>query len=149
MKKYLSILLLSFIAFINASYLSYKAYIFIKDPLGLTSLCDINKIASCSEVLRHPLSQIFGIPFPWIALLVYPVIFALAFWGYKSKNIFAAKAIAALSFGGVLFNGFIIYREIRFIHAYCLLCLMCSAIILAIHLLSWKILCDAKKQKTA
>ena len=141
--KFLVISILSFLAFINASYLSYKAYFFrFIDPSGLSSFCDISKTFSCSEVLRHPLSQFFGISFPWIALIVYPILFIISYLGYKSGKRFLnyAKALVALSFLGMLFNGFIIYREVVYIHTYCLLCLLCTVIIISIFSLSVSII---------
>ena len=136
-KKFFIIQILSVLAFINASYLSYKSY-FVRfvDSAGLTSFCDVSKIFTCTDVLRHPLSQVFGISFPWIAMFVYPVIFVLAFLGYKKLTNIYAKILVVVSFLGVLFNGFILYREIFFIHAYCLLCLLCTFIILSIFIIS-------------
>ena len=121
MKKYRIIIFLSAIALVNAAYLSYKAYFFrYIDPQGLTSFCDFSSFNSCSEVLRHPLSSVFGIPFPWVALAVYPILLGLAWYGYKHQSYTQAKALAILSFMGMCFNGFIIYREIFFIKAFCL-----------------------------
>lgn len=135
--KFLTILILSALAFINAGYLSYKAY-FVRfvDPTGLSSFCDVSKFFSCTDVLRHPLSQIFGLSFPWIALVVYPIIFIIAFLGYRKGYLIYMKLLAVVSFLGLLFNGFILYREFSFIHAYCLLCLLCTAIIVGIFLIS-------------
>lgn len=137
--KFLTICILSGIAFINASYLSYKAYLFrFVDPLGLSSFCDVSHTFSCTEVLRHPLSQVFGISFPWVAMVVYPVLFAIAYYGYKARGggTGFAKVLAILSFLGMLFNGFFIYREAMYIHSYCILCLMCTVIIVSIFLVS-------------
>ncbi len=145
MKHYRSIVILSAIAMINAAYLSYKAYFFrYVDPLGLTSFCDFSKFNSCSEVLRHPLSNVFGIPFPWVALAVYPILLGLAWYGYKKQSITQAKIIATFSFLGVCFNGFIIYREILFIKAFCILCFICTLIIITIFILSLKIVKESK-----
>ncbi len=138
-------MVLALIALINAVYLSYKAYYFrYVDPLGLTSICDFSKVNSCSEVLRRPLANVFSIPFPWIALVVYPILLGLAWYGYKQQSYVQAKILATLSFLGMCFNGFIIYREIAFIHAYCLLCLMCTAIIVSIFFLSLSLIKEGK-----
>jgi uncharacterized membrane protein len=146
MKKYQIIMVLALIALVNAAYLSYKAYYFrYVDPLGLTSICDFSKVNSCSEVLRHPLANVFGIPFPWVALVVYPILLGLAWYGYKQQSYAQAKVLAGLSFLGMCFNGFIIYREIFFIHAYCLLCLMCTAIIVSIFFLSLSLVKEGKR----
>lgn len=145
MNKYRIIIVLAVIAIVNAAYLSYKAYFFrYVDPLGLTSFCDFSSFNSCSEVLRHPLSNVFGIPFPWVALVVYPILLGLAWYGYKHQSYTQAKALATLSFLGMCFNGFIIYREILFIKAFCLLCFMCTLIIISIFFLSLSILREAK-----
>jgi uncharacterized membrane protein len=139
--KFFIICILSTVAFINASYLSYKAYFFrFIDPKGLSSFCDVSSTFSCSNVLQHPLSQVFGISFPWIALFVYPVLFFLAYRGYMSPKLQYAKILAMLSFLGMLFNGFIIFREVMYIHTYCLLCLLCTAIIVSIFLISLSML---------
>lgn len=150
MKKYRIIIFLSAIALVNAAYLSYKAYFFrYIDPQGLTSFCDFSAFNSCSEVLRHPLSSVFGIPFPWVALAVYPILLGLAWYGYKHQSYTEAKALAILSFMGMCFNGFIIYREIFFIKAFCLLCFICTLIIISIFFLSLSLLREAKRNTDA
>lgn len=138
--KFLILQIISGVAIINASYLSYKAY-FVRfvDPNGLSSFCDISKLFSCTDVLRHPLSQVFGLSFPWIALVVYPVIFVVAWYGYRRGNILYAKIISIVSLLGILFNGFILYREAFIINSYCLLCLLCTVIIISIFLISTSI----------
>lgn len=147
MKKYRIIIILAVVAFVNAAYLSYKAYYFrYIDPAGLTSLCDFSQFNSCSEVLRHPLSNVFGIPFPWVAFVVYPILLGLAWYGYKHQSYVQAKVLAVLSFLGMCFNGFIIYREIFFIKAFCLLCFICTLIIISIFFLSLSILKEAKRK---
>lgn len=147
MNKYRIIIVLATIALVNAAYLSYKAYFFrYVDPLGLTSFCDFSKFNSCSEVLRHPLANVFGIPFPWVALAVYPILLGLAWYGYTHRSYAQAKVLAILSFMGMCFNGFIIYREIFFIKAFCLLCFICTLIIISIFFLSLSILKEAKRQ---
>ncbi len=139
--KLFAIQVLSALAFINASYLSYKAYyVRFVDPLGLSSFCDISKLFSCTDVLRHPLSQVFGLSFPWIAMVVYPVIFALAFLGSRHFKWMYVQVLVVVSFLGILFNGFIIYREFFFIHAFCILCLLCTLIIVSIFGLSLSML---------
>lgn len=136
-KKYTIIAALAAVAIVNAAYLSYKAYMFqFVDPYKLTTICDFSRFSSCSSVLRHPLSLVFGIPFPWVALVVYPILLGLAWYGYRKASLTPAKIIVVLSGLGMAFNGFIIYREIRYIHAYCILCLLCTAIIITIFILS-------------
>lgn len=140
---------LAVVAIINAAYLSYKSYLYHFANAGkLSTICDFSKWSSCTDVLRDPLSLVFGIPFPWIALVVYPVLLGLAWYGYKKSSYAQAKVLAVLSAMGMCFNGFIIYREIRFIHAYCILCLICTAIIITIFVLSIQMIQESKKEAT-
>ena len=147
MKKYSIIIILASLAIVNAAYLSYKSYVYhFVNADKLTTICDFSRWSSCTDVLRNPLSLVFGIPFPWIALLVYPVLLGLAWYGYKKASFGPARIIAILSGLGMCFNGFIIYREIRFIHAYCILCLICTAIIISIFILSLQLVQESKNK---
>lgn len=135
MKKNIVIILLSIIATINAAYLTGKAY----GMLGSgSSFCDINNRWSCANVVNHPAAYIAGIPFPAIALVVYPIIILIAImwlyckdWGKKNY-----KILTLLSAGWILFNSYIIYQETFVINAFCPLCLMCTAIIISIFIIS-------------
>lgn len=129
----------------NAAYLSYQAYE-IMNGGGFGSFCDINSTVSCTNVLESPLSRVFGIPFPMIALAVYPVLLALALVGRTKDDAKFFKAIAVLSAMGTAFNSLIIYRETFQIKAFCLLCLMCTAIIVTILAISGR---QARKACTA
>jgi uncharacterized membrane protein len=130
MKKYLIIMVLSFVAIVNASYLSYIAF------SEMDSFCDISEALSCSAALTNPATIFFGIPFPTIALIAYPIIFLIALWGYKTKKSENFLYLILLSIGGILFNSYIIYQEFL-IGAYCPLCLMCSVIIVSIFIMSY------------
>ena len=68
-----------------------------------------------------------------IALVVYPIIAGLAICGLKRKDSLSPmKWLAILAGGGILFNSFIIYKEVTVINAYCYLCLICTALIVTI-----------------
>lgn len=140
--KLIIISVLSFWAFFNAFYLSYdwlfsiesaaSLYFPVGDIIVGGSFCDINEKLSCSTVLQHPLSQIYGVPFPVFAMVVYPIIILVALlWMFgKIKNVF--KILVAMWVGGIMFNGYFIYQEIFNIGAFCPLCLLCTAIIIII-----------------
>jgi uncharacterized membrane protein len=136
-KKYLLIMVLSLVAIVNATYLSQKAYYFQKlESYTGTSVCDINDTVSCSIVLQSSYSKVFGVPFPYIALAVYPVILIIAFLGMRRNSLMPIKIISVLSLMGMLFNFFIMYREIIFVKAFCILCFICTLIIISIFTLS-------------
>ncbi len=150
--KLMIICIISVIAIINAFYLSYDWIFDIEQstnnfifPISNVSgsetaawakFCDINETLSCTTVLQNPLSQIYGVPFPAIALFVYPVIFLVSlFWlWWVMKNHF--KILAAMWLGWISFNGYFIYQETFNIWAFCPLCVICSAIIITIFTLS-------------
>gem|GEM_PF-1466119 len=88
--KYILILVLALIALGNAAYLSYTAYQLLHPVAGvtITSACDISKTLSCSNVIIHPDTMIAGIPFPYLALVVYPIITLLAIWGlFRTRKV--------------------------------------------------------------
>lgn len=128
-KKYFVISILSVIATINAAYLTYIAY------STSSGFCDISETFSCANALSSPETQIFGVPFPAIALIVYPIIFLIAFFSHK-KNRDSFKILLGISGGGILFNSYFIYQE-YLLGAYCPLCLLCSIIIITIFVLSF------------
>lgn len=139
--------MLAAVAIVNAGYLSFKAYgyHFAGNPV-LSTACDAFGVGSCSDVLRHPLSLVFGIPFPFIALVVYPILFCIAWYGRCHVTTMPAKVLVVLSGMGMGFNSFIIYREIFFIHQYCLLCLLCTVIIISIFFLALSIVRSARNE---
>lgn len=147
MKKYIIILVLALIAFANAAYLSYESYQFwfSANADALRNMpCDLTAHLSCSGILSNPRALIFGIPFPMIALIVYPIIFWLAFSGYLRKSLTEAKILTGLAFGGMCFNSYVISQE-YVISVFCPLCAMCSVIIVSIFILS---LCIWKTKKS-
>jgi len=78
MKKLYTIIALALISIGNAIYLTISAFQY---KAGDTSnfLCDINDTLSCSNLFAFDFSWILGIPFPAIAMVVYPVITIIAF----------------------------------------------------------------------
>jgi vitamin K epoxide reductase family len=141
-KKYLAIIVLAFLGIINAAYLSHQAYLALNpDMLSFLngSFCDINETFSCTNFLAQPESRVFGIPFPWIAAVVYPVLFVLALIGNAKKSVCLTKTIMILAFCGLAFNGYVIYNEAT-IGVFCPLCMMCTGYIVTIGILAALIL---------
>lgn len=92
---------------------------------------------SCTSVFSNTASQIFGIPFPTIALVVYPILLVIALLGYYKKIDNHRSWLKWLSLGGMIFNWYIIFQETFVIKAFCPLCLLCTGIIITIHVLSY------------
>lgn len=139
MRKLIIICVLSIIAFINAVYLTYENYkietINSNAPLW-TSICDINNSFSCTNVLSSWYSKVFWLPFPAIAMFVYPIIFLIAYlwinWVIKKPY----NILALMWIWWIIFNWYFILQEFLHIWSYCPLCMICSAIITTIFILS-------------
>ncbi|MGE4444263.1 MAG: vitamin K epoxide reductase family protein [Candidatus Altimarinota bacterium] len=134
MKKLYAILILALASLGNAIYLTISAFNY---KAGDTSafFCDVNDTLSCSNLFAFPFAWIFGIPFPAIAMVVYPIIALIALLAIlgKTKKHFIFLLIIALM--GMSFNSYIIYNE-YLIGIYCLACLACSIAITSIAILS-------------
>jgi len=85
MKKLWVILILCVVAFANAFYLTSKAYELKNQQqeqgVKFDSFCDFNKSFACSPVLLSPYAQFFGVPFPAVAMVVYPILALIAILG--------------------------------------------------------------------
>lgn len=139
--KFKAIITLSIIALINAAYLSAKA----RWLFEWNTFCDINSRRSCANVVAHPAAYIGPIPFPAIALVVYPILLILAIIGLRSRTPRKYfKTLSVLSGLWILFNAYIIYQETYVIKAFCPLCLLCTAVIITIFIVS---LLGYKKKK--
>lgn len=148
-KKLIAIIVLTILGMINAFYLSYEAYQAL-NPSALNfiggSFCDINKQFSCTGFLATPDSRVFGIPFPWIAALVYPILFVLSVAAYFHNSRNLVRIVTILAFCGLAFNGYVISREFK-VGVFCPLCLMCTGYILTIGILGLLILKDSKNSE--
>ncbi|MDD2871147.1 MAG: vitamin K epoxide reductase family protein [Candidatus Gracilibacteria bacterium] len=137
--KLIIIIILSIIAIFNASYLTIGAYDLLEAKRNSTGIipfvCDINSTFSCSSLFNYSFTRIFGVPFPLIALFVYPMIILIAILGLTGVIKKHFSILFYLGIGGFLFNSYFIVNEIM-VNTYCLLCLMCTFIIITIAILS-------------
>ncbi len=135
-KLFVAVIVLAAFAFGNAVYLTTQAYtlkIKMAESVGnYSTFCDINSTFSCSNVLLSPRAQFFGLPFPAVAMVVYPIIFLVALLGYLGICRKAFPILAGMAIGGMCFNGYYIFQEAVYIGSFCPLCLMCTAIIISI-----------------
>jgi uncharacterized membrane protein len=144
MKKLITIIIISFIASINAGYLTYNAYLLKVSQGGQFNLwvwntnsdivwfaCDFNSTFSCSSVFTNDFAWILWIPFSLIALIVYPIIIVIAYLWIKKKIQNVYKILLIMVIWWIFFNWYVIVNE-YLIWVYCFLCLICTAIIIAI-----------------
>jgi len=148
-KKLKIIVALAIFGILNAFYLSYD-WIFWVSTMVWGWACDINDTLSCSTVIDSDLTKFFWIPFPVIALTVYPIILITTLLGLFWKIQKHFKILAAMWAGWMMFNWYIIYQETFNIGAFCPVCLMCTGLIITIFILSFlevKKDCIASKKK--
>lgn len=138
MKKLIIICILSIIAFFNATYLTYQNNLIEKasEKWQISSFCDINNTFSCTNVLSSPYSKVFDLPFTAIAMVVYPIIFLIAFLGISWIIKKPYHILSVMWIGWITFNSYFILQEILYIKAFCPLCLICTAIIISIFIIS-------------
>lgn len=134
MKKLYAILALAIISFWNALYLTISA---LKYKAWDTEkfICDINDKLSCSSLFSFDFSWFWNIPFPAIAMIVYPVIAIIAFFTLKNKIKKWYQILLWLAIWWMLFNSYIIYNEF-IIWVFCPACLACTLAITIIAILS-------------
>jgi len=122
---------------IDAGYLTNEAYK-IKNAVkvfgwnwNLWFACDVNATFSCSSVFNEDFAWILGLPFSQIALAIYPIIIVIwILWlMWKIKNPF--KILLFIVWWWIIFNWYVIINEF-FLGSYCLLCLICTAIIITV-----------------
>lgn len=111
-----TLIIISFIGFIDASYLTIQHF------TGATLNCSI--IKGCDVVTSSKYSQIFGIPIALFGLLYYFTILIGTLIYYDTRNIKIIKVIQPLTVLGFLFSGWLIYTMFFLIKALCQYCLL-------------------------
>ena len=145
MKKLYFIIFLCLVSIANAIYLTnaalnYKAW----DTSKL--FCDVSDTLSCSNLFWFDFAWIFGIPFPAIALIVYPIIALIAILGILKKIKSPFKILFPIWLAGISFNSYFLVNE-TIVWVFCLACLICFFSIFLITTLSWlSLICKKCKQ---
>lgn len=154
-KKLLFIVIISIVATFNAAYLTYMAYTvtaptffwsWLASAISTSYSCDINSTFSCSTVFSNDFSWIFTLPFSLYALFIYPIIIIVALLWLFRKIYNHYKIILAIAIWWIIFNWYIIVNE-YLISAYCILCLICTVIIIINGWISIKWIKEAKNRK--
>ena len=135
MKNYI-ILFLSVIAEINAIYLTNGAFL-IKNNEANSFACDINSQLSCTSVFNNDFAWFWWIPFSLIAFFAYWVIIAITILWMKKKIKNHFKILFWFWIFWLIFNWYIIWQE-YLANSYCILCLICTAILATITYIAFK-----------
>jgi len=90
-------------------------------PVG--GACNVNQTFNCDIVNKGSYSEIAGFPVAGVGVVGYIVIGIVALAWRKEKDPVLAKALLALSLGGLAFSLYLTSIEAFVLRAWCLLCL--------------------------
>lgn len=109
------VVVLSFLGFLDASYLAIEHY------LGGIPPCSI--LAGCETVLTSSYAEVFGVPVALFGALYYFAIFMSTLLIVSLDLEFLWILIAIISSAGLLASAYFVYLQIFVIGAICLYCL--------------------------
>lgn len=126
---YFTFLLVSFLGFLDASYLTVKHF------AGTPLPCSV--LRGCEEVTTSQYSVVGGVPVALLGAIYYMAIFVLAFLYLRNKKVFFSKFveeinnkadgilkfIAGLTTIGLLASFWFVYLQLFVIKAICLYCM--------------------------
>ena len=132
-------LVLSFLGFLDASYLTAEHY------LGVPLVCNITH--GCGVVLSSTYSTFFGISTALFGALYYAAVFFLTMLYIDTKNILFLKGAVLLPIAGFLFSAWFMYLQAFVLEAWCQYCLISAGISTLLFLLSLILLARRGKQE--
>lgn len=105
--------------------LSVEAYELAKNPNAILS-CSVNVILNCATVAKHPTSELFGFPNPFLGMIAEPIVITVAIAGLAGVKfprlfMFAAQIGYTLGF---IFAWVLFYISFTIIQALCPWCLL-------------------------
>jgi uncharacterized membrane protein len=112
------------------------------------SICDINKVLSCSTVSKSEHANFFGIPVAIFGILGYSMLGFLGINRYKKyvKSLAKSKYLFYFSLLALIISIYLTYTEFFIIKAICLFCIISQVVILGIVVLSyWFLQIDKKR----
>lgn len=139
----IAFLALSFLGFLDATFLTVKHY------LGLQIGCSLFNINGCNVVAKSQYAAIGPIPIALLGALYYVFIFVLTilYWDLKSERVILF--IARFSIIGFAISLILVFLQIFFIKAICLYCMGSAATSTLIFLLGLSVMKRLKKSSTA
>ena len=112
-------LILSFIGFLDATYLTVKHY--LGEPLNCSLL------EGCEQVTTSQYATIFNVPVALGGALYYLFIFVFSIVYFDTKNNRLLSLIPPITIIGLLASGWFIYLQLFVIKAICLYCVLSAA----------------------
>ncbi len=123
-KIYLFIKILASIGIVLASFLLCEQFFH-----PTFQPCNLNSTINCDAVISGAVAKTMGIPTPLYGLVGYIIIITSS---YLKKK----KLLLGMATFGLLFCGWIAYKELFNLHVICPICILCDFIIVTIFILS-------------
>lgn len=113
------------LSLIAAFVLSVESIEIAKNPNAVLS-CSINVIINCASVMKHPSSELFGFPNPFLGLMAEPVVITVAIAGLAGIRFPRAfMAVAQVGYAaGFIFAYYLFFVSVFAIGALCPWCLL-------------------------
>jgi uncharacterized membrane protein len=128
----IAMLIVSFLGFIDAAYLTVTHYLNANVPCTITHGCDV--------VLKSEYSTMAGIPVVILGVLYYLTIFLGAYFYLEYRSRIYFKITAAMTLLGFLFSAWFVYVQLGILHAicqYCMLSATTSTILFGLGIATW------------
>ena len=113
------------LSLLAAFVLSVESVEIAKNPDAALS-CSINAIINCASVMKHPSSELFGFPNPFLGLMTEPIVITVAIAGLAGVR-FPRAFMAAAQVGytaGLVFAYYLFFVSVFVIGALCPWCLL-------------------------
>ena len=115
----IALVVVSFIGFLDATYLTVKHY--LGEPLNCSLL------EGCEQVTTSQYATIFNVPVALGGALYYLFIFVFSIVYFDTKNNRLLSLIPPITIIGLLASGWFIYLQLFVIKAICLYCVLSAA----------------------
>lgn len=124
----LAVVFLSFLGFLDASYLTLEHYRGAVLPCYIFETCDL--------VTNSAYSTVFGVPVSFAGTAYYLFLFIAALYFLDTRNSLALRVVKYLPVAGLLAALWFTYLQVFVLDAFCFYCLISAGLSTAIFVLS-------------
>ena len=132
-------IILSFIGFIDAAYLTVSYYLSSPPPCSL--------IEGCEKVLTSSYASVGAIPVALFGAVYYLTIFFLALFYTGNLNLHIMRFVSLLTLTGLLATGVLMYLQLFVINAVCIFCLISAGTSIGLAALGARYLLSTDRSK--
>lgn len=134
-----ALVVLSFLGFLDAAYLTVSHYQNVAPPCSLAH--------GCETVLTSKYAMIGPVPLALIGLLYYVLMLVLSVLYMQGKRGLVERLVAFLTISGLAVSAVLVYLQASVIHAFCQYCLTSEGIILLLFICYFFLPKDKKNEE--